>query len=108
MGPKSKVANGAGGKEEHLLQAVVVADSFDSTFAPLSHRLPRCLFPLANRPLIDYTLAALSASGAVSEVFVYCTSHAQGGNSIGFFGPRNDLNIGPKTGPKCHLERIHA
>ena len=70
----------------------MVADSFDSAFAPLSHRLPRCLFPLANRPLIDYTLAALSTSGAVSEVFVYCTSHAQGGISIDF------QNIGPILG----------
>ena len=83
MGPKSKAASsssipdGADSKEDKLLQAVVIADSFDSNFAPLSHHAPRCLFPLASRPLIDYTLTALSTSGAVSEIFVYCTSHAQ-------------------------------
>ena len=82
MGPKNKapassMPGGNDSKEDKLLQAVVIADSFDSGFAPLSHHLPRCLFPLANRPLIDYTLSALSASGAVAEIFVYCTSHAQ-------------------------------
>ena len=86
MGPKSKAASssipdGSESKEDKLLQAVVIADSFDSNFAPLSHHVPRCLFPLANRPLIDYALTALSTSGAVSEIFVYCTSHAQGGDS---------------------------
>ena len=32
----------------------------------------------------------------------------QGGNSIGFFGLKNGPNIGPKTGPRCHVERIYA
>ena len=31
-----------------------------------------------------------------------------GGNSREFFGPKNDPNIGPKIGPKCHLIRTHA
>ena len=58
MGPKSKassITNGADGKEDKLLQAVVIADSFDSSFAPLSHHVPRCLFPLANRETIQQT-----------------------------------------------------
>ena len=32
----------------------------------------------------------------------------QGGNSIGFFSPKNGPKISPKTGPMCHLKRIHA
>ena len=32
----------------------------------------QCLLPLANRPLLDYTLEFLQMSG-VHEVFVYCT-----------------------------------
>ncbi len=66
----------SGGKDDNLLQAVVIADSFDTSFAPLSHARPRCLFPLANVPIIDYTLSMLAASGIVQEVFVYCTAHA--------------------------------
>ena len=50
MGPKSKAASssipdGSESKEDKLLQAVVIADSFDSSFAPLSHHVPRCLGP---------------------------------------------------------------
>ena len=30
------------------------------------------------------------------------------GNSMGFFQPENSPNFGPKTGPKCHLKRMHA
>ena len=45
MGPKSKSSSIPNDKEDKLLQAVVIADSFDSSFAPLSHHVPRCLGP---------------------------------------------------------------
>ena len=32
----------------------------------------------------------------------------QGGNSIGFFGPKNGPSIGPKTSLRCQLRRMHA
>ena len=104
MGPKNKaIPNGADGKEDKLLQAVVIADSFDSSFAPLSHHVPRCLFPLANRPLIDYALTALSTSGAVSEIFVYCTSHAQMiKDHIAASWNRGPVSVSVVTNENCH------
>lgn len=53
------------------LQAVLVADSFDRRFFPISKDQPRVLLPLANVALIDYTLEFLTATG-VQETFVFC------------------------------------
>ena len=36
----------------------------------------QCLLPLANTPLIEYTLEFLANAG-VQEVYVYCGSHAE-------------------------------
>uniref|UniRef100_F7E6V2 Translation initiation factor eIF2B subunit epsilon n=1 Tax=Callithrix jacchus TaxID=9483 RepID=F7E6V2_CALJA len=69
---------GARGAEEEPtppLQAVLVADSFDRRFFPISKDLPRVLLPLANVALIDYTLEFLTATG-VKETFVFCCSKA--------------------------------
>lgn len=56
---------GWGGQEgeETVLQAVLLADSFNVRFAPLTFDRPRALLPLANAALIDYTLELLVASG---------------------------------------------
>lgn len=65
---------GARGAEEEPpppLQAVLVADSFNRRFFPISKDLPRALLPLANVALIDYTLEFLTATG-VQETFVFC------------------------------------
>ncbi|GAB1300110.1 Translation initiation factor eIF-2B subunit epsilon [Apodemus speciosus] len=53
------------------LQAVLVADSFNRRFFPISKDQPRVLLPLANVALIDYTLEFLTAAG-VQETFVFC------------------------------------
>ncbi|KAF6805347.1 translation initiation factor eif-2b epsilon [Colletotrichum sojae] len=74
-GKKSGKA-GAEGKREDVLQAVVITDSFQDRFAPFSVEKPRCLLPLANTPLIDYTLEFLAMNG-VQEVFIYCGSHSE-------------------------------
>ncbi|KAL7748509.1 translation initiation factor eIF-2B epsilon subunit, GEF [Sorochytrium milnesiophthora] len=71
MPPKAKQAVEA----EDVLRAVVVADSFDDRFMPLAVDLPRCLMPLCNVPLIEYTLELLSVA-SVQEVFVICRAHA--------------------------------
>ncbi|KAK6352837.1 hypothetical protein TWF696_004838 [Orbilia brochopaga] len=60
---------------ESLLQAVVLADSFNKRFRPVTLEKPRCLLPLANTPLIEYTLEFL-ALGGVQEIFLYCCAHA--------------------------------
>ncbi|ESP01810.1 hypothetical protein LOTGIDRAFT_225095, partial [Lottia gigantea] len=64
-------ASGEDLKQEDVLQAVVIADSFNVRFGPLTLKKPRALLPLVNVPLIDYTLNFLAAAG-IQEVFVVC------------------------------------
>jgi translation initiation factor eIF-2B subunit epsilon len=71
---KSKKSGKKWGSED-IIQAVVIADSFNFRFLPLTTEKPRALLPLVNRPLIDYTVEFLAVSG-VQEIFVYCCSHA--------------------------------
>jgi translation initiation factor eIF-2B subunit epsilon len=46
-----------------------MAESFGSKFKPMSNSLPKCMFPLANTPMILYTLEFL-AMNEVREVFL--------------------------------------
>jgi len=74
-GGKSKNVNTQAKKEkeeaqEDPLQAVILADSYDSRFQPLTTSTqPRCLLPFLNAPLIDWTLESLSLAG-VETVFI--------------------------------------
>ncbi|CAH2248339.1 translation initiation factor eIF-2B subunit epsilon [Pelobates cultripes] len=67
----------AGEDEQPPLQAVLIADSFNRRFFPITKDRPRvnllnrALLPLANVALIDYTLEFLTATG-VKETFVFC------------------------------------
>lgn len=63
-------------EQEDILQALVITDSFNRKFAPLSIEKPRVILPLVNTPLIDYTLEFLISSG-VQEIFVFCCAHAE-------------------------------
>ncbi|KAI9658576.1 MAG: hypothetical protein M1821_002136 [Bathelium mastoideum] len=80
MPPKNKKPagpeKGKQGEEEREepLQAVILADSFETKFAPFTLEKPRCLLPLANTPLIEYTFEFLANAG-VEEVYVYCGAH---------------------------------
>ncbi|KAI0430867.1 eIF4-gamma/eIF5/eIF2-epsilon [Xylaria sp. FL1042] len=67
---------GAEEKREAALQAVLIADDFQTRFLPFSLDKPRCLLPLANTPLIEYTLEFL-AMNDVNEVFIYCGAHSE-------------------------------
>ncbi|XP_062518450.1 translation initiation factor eIF-2B subunit epsilon-like [Corticium candelabrum] len=60
---------------ENPLQAVVLADSFNYRFLPITLEKPRALLPLVNTLLIDYSLQFLS-SGGVEQAFVFCCAHA--------------------------------
>ncbi|KAL1310843.1 hypothetical protein AAFC00_001077 [Neodothiora populina] len=75
MAPKGKKSDGhSKQREEEVeepLQAVILADSFETRFSPFNLERPRCLIPLANTPLIEYTFEFLANAG-VEEVFVYC------------------------------------
>ncbi|KAG1803652.1 nucleotide-diphospho-sugar transferase [Suillus plorans] len=62
--------------EEEVLQAVVLADSFNKRFKPLTTHKPRCLLPICNAPLLDWTFESLALAG-VQEIFVICRSHAE-------------------------------
>ncbi|THY45115.1 translation initiation factor-like protein eif-2b epsilon subunit [Aureobasidium pullulans] len=78
MAPKKKAAQADKGRiedeVEEPLQAVILADSFETRFSPFTLERPRCLLPLANTPLIEYTFEFLANAG-VDEVFVYCGAH---------------------------------
>ncbi|KAI1343687.1 nucleotide-diphospho-sugar transferase [Xylariaceae sp. FL0016] len=69
-----KAGKGGEDKREDALQAVVIADTFQTRFEPFSVEKPRCLLPLANVPLIEYTLEFLAMNG-VQDVFIYCGHH---------------------------------
>ena len=77
MSKKDKSKKGVEGKwnSEDVLQALVIADSFNYRFLPITIEQPRALLPLVNRPLIDYTVEFLAVAG-VQEIFVLCCSHA--------------------------------
>ena len=62
--------------EDPKMQAIVLADSFQTRFMPLTSVKPRCLLPLANVPLIEYTLEFLAQSDVVDEVYIMCCSHS--------------------------------
>ena len=57
-------------RKEENLSAVVVTDSFDHKFEILTEEKPKCLLPLANKEMIDYTLEFLQSSG-VQDCYVY-------------------------------------
>ncbi|KAF9005562.1 nucleotide-diphospho-sugar transferase [Cyathus striatus] len=75
MGSKSAVKEKILDDEEEVLQAVILADSFNKRFRPLTARKPRCLLPICNAPLLDWTFESLALAG-VQEIFVVCRSHA--------------------------------
>ncbi|KAG7330697.1 hypothetical protein KOW79_006919 [Hemibagrus wyckioides] len=66
-----KSGSGEQDEEEQPLQAVLIADSFNRRFFPITKDQPRALLPLANVSMIDYTLEFLTSTG-VQETFVFC------------------------------------
>ncbi|OQE24467.1 hypothetical protein PENSTE_c007G06910 [Penicillium steckii] len=74
-GGASKSRGNATEEVEETLQAVVLADTFETRFEPFTLDKPRCLLPLANTPLIEYTLEFLANAG-VEDVFLYAGAHS--------------------------------
>jgi len=72
----SNKKKGGGGDDEDLVQAIVIADSFNRHFTPITYETPRALLPLANKVVIDYTIEYLLEEG-VHEVIVFCCSFAE-------------------------------
>lgn len=79
-GSKGKGKGKGGGNEdvrrEVPLQAILFADSFTETFRPISLEMPKVLLPLANVPMLEYSLEFLVSSG-VKEVILFCTHHVE-------------------------------
>ncbi|KAI0693273.1 nucleotide-diphospho-sugar transferase [Cytidiella melzeri] len=74
MPPKSSAGKEKDiGGEEEVLQAVILADSFNKRFRPLTVGKPRCLLPVCNATLLDWTFESLALAG-VQEIFVICRS----------------------------------
>jgi translation initiation factor eIF-2B subunit epsilon len=79
MAPRTQKAAAGKGRsgddnKEDPLQAVIVADTFETRFAPFTLERPRCLLTLANTPLIEYTLEYLASAG-VQVVYIYAGAH---------------------------------
>ena len=91
-----KEGKGDAFKAEDVLQAVVIADSFNERFKPLTLQSPRALLPLANCPAIGYTLEFLANVG-VQEILVFCRVHA---DKI-----RQYIDAHPKWGKKGRRHR---
>jgi len=60
-------------RNEEPLQAIVLTNSFTATFNPVD--IPKCLCPLNNVALLDYTISFLS-SNQVKEIIVFTSSHS--------------------------------
>ena len=73
--PKGSQKKKADVEKDDVLQAVIVADTFESRLAPFTLDRPKCLLPLANVPLIEYTLDYLTSCGT-QEVFLYPGAHS--------------------------------
>ncbi|KAI6648526.1 hypothetical protein LOD99_8158 [Oopsacas minuta] len=69
----SKKGGGEGSKSEQIseptLQAVLLIDCYNLYFSPLSSNYPLCLFPVANEPILSYTLYFLRSAG-IQELLI--------------------------------------
>lgn len=70
MVPKQRIVPSVP-KENVVIQAVLIADSFETHFDVITQDRPKALIPFLNQPLIDYSLGLLRYNG-VQEVFLYC------------------------------------
>ena len=78
-------------KHNQKLQAVLLADSFLTTFRPitLDKQTPKVLMPLNNVTLLDYAIEFLAGAG-VQELYVFCVTS---GNAVeAYIRTRNGWN----------------
>lgn len=74
------------------MKALVLAGGFGTRLRPLSCSRPKMLFPIANKPLIDYTLEALSKEESVDTVILAVYYMAE--SLVRYLGPtKYDLGI---------------
>lgn len=75
MAPKKKDSKSEEQQEEPPLQAVILSDTYETKFSPLTLDRPRILLQLCGTPIIEFTLNFL-ASNNVQEVFLYLGTKA--------------------------------
>ena len=63
-------------EDDRITTAIVIADSFDHRFTPITLETPRALIPLLGQPTINYTLEFL-VSGGMKKIYLFCCAHAQ-------------------------------
>ncbi|KAH8903281.1 eIF4-gamma/eIF5/eIF2-epsilon [Coniochaeta sp. PMI_546] len=102
---KKSAKGGAEEKREDVLQAVIIADSFQDRYTPFTLDKPRCLLPLANTPMIEYTLEFLAMNG-VQDVFIYCGKHIDQVEDYIYDSPR--WRPGSKINPFSSIEFIRV
>uniref|UniRef100_A0A182FAS9 Translation initiation factor eIF2B subunit epsilon n=1 Tax=Anopheles albimanus TaxID=7167 RepID=A0A182FAS9_ANOAL len=61
-------------EKKEVLQAIVIADSYNENLQPFTGSSPLALLPIVNVPLVDYTLETLCRNG-VEEVIIFCSNH---------------------------------
>uniref|UniRef100_A0A182N7H7 Translation initiation factor eIF2B subunit epsilon n=1 Tax=Anopheles dirus TaxID=7168 RepID=A0A182N7H7_9DIPT len=61
-------------ENKEIVQAIVIADSYNDNFQPFTSSKPLALLPIANVPLVEYTLEILNRNG-VEEVIMFCSNH---------------------------------
>jgi len=84
-------------KEDDEVQAIIIADSFNWKFPPITHETPRALLPLGNKVIIDYTLEYLIKE-SVQEIVVFCCSF---GEKIREYVQKNWSNMDSKCNIHC-------
>jgi translation initiation factor eIF-2B subunit epsilon len=55
---------------------VIIAESFQRKFRPVSHEILKCMFPVANIPNLHYVIEFLIMN-KVTEIFVASVVHAK-------------------------------
>ena len=60
-------------KQEDVKVGVIIADTFEKKFGPLTENKPQTLNPLAGKPILEYTLTLLLNSG-IKDVIVFSSS----------------------------------
>ena len=82
------------------VRAVILAAGLGTRLRPLTDHTPKCLLPLANRPLLDFWLEALAAAG-VRDVLINTHAHADKVRDyIGLVNRRGGLRLTEFHEPK--------
>ncbi|UZJ56335.1 hypothetical protein CBS101457_005655 [Exobasidium rhododendri] len=74
--PKGSIIQANEQPDEDPLVAIILADSFDEHFTPLTLTTPRCLLTLANVPLLNYSIESAVLTG-VSQIYILACAHSE-------------------------------